>query len=287
MLIITKGLPGSGKTTWATAYVLDHPAGSVVRVNRDSLRQMLHAGRFKGRKTESVVVSVQLQMVETLLVQKLTVIVDDTNLNPSTEARLRELATRLGVQVTVEDFTDVSVEVCIAQDLKREHSVGERVIRRMHRQYLAQPVSYNPNPLLPHAVICDIDGTVAIMGNHRGPYEFSKVLDDEPNLPIIHLAQRLGENADLVFVSGRDDSCLDDTRRWIAEHLGFAHEEAVELYMRKTGDKRSDYIVKREIFEAHIAPRYCVDYVLDDRNSVVDMWRSLGLTVLQVADGDF
>jgi len=58
MLIITKGLPGSGKTTWATAYVLDHPAGSEVRINRDSLRQMLHAGRLKGRKTESVVVSV-------------------------------------------------------------------------------------------------------------------------------------------------------------------------------------------------------------------------------------
>jgi len=149
MLIITKGLPGSGKTTWATAYVLALAGGSAARVNRDSLRQMLHAGRLKGRKTESVVVLIQLEMVETLLAQKLTEIVDDTNLNPSTEARLRELATRLGAPVTVEDFTGVPVEECITRDLKREHSVGARVIRRMHRQYLAQPVRYNPNPLLP------------------------------------------------------------------------------------------------------------------------------------------
>ena len=27
--------------------------------------------------------------------------------------------------------------------------------------------------------------------------------------------------------------------------------------------------------------------VVDDRNKVVDMWRSLGLTVFQVADGNF
>jgi hypothetical protein len=27
--------------------------------------------------------------------------------------------------------------------------------------------------------------------------------------------------------------------------------------------------------------------VVDDRNKVVDMWRTLGLTVFQVAEGDF
>ena len=57
--------------------------------------------------------------------------------------------------------------------------------------------------------------------------------------------------------------------------------------MRKTGDNRKDAIVKREIYETHIKDKYQVDYVLYDRNQVVEMWRSLGLTCLQVADGDF
>jgi len=57
--------------------------------------------------------------------------------------------------------------------------------------------------------------------------------------------------------------------------------------MRKTGDSRKDSIVKREIFEEHIKGKYRIQFVLDDRNQVVEMWRQLGLTCLQVAEGDF
>jgi hypothetical protein len=57
--------------------------------------------------------------------------------------------------------------------------------------------------------------------------------------------------------------------------------------MRKYGDYRKDYVVKREIYEQLIAPDYDILCVLDDRNSVVDMWREIGLTCLQVAPGDF
>ncbi len=287
MLIITKGLPGSGKTMWTEAYVLDHPAGSVVRVNRDSLRTMLHADRFKEHKTENFVVDAQTQLIELGIAQGKDVIVDDTNLNPEVEAKLRAIGTRLKVPVRIQDFTHVSVSECIKWDLKRDRSVGEQVIRDMYRQYLMPIVRYEPDPTLPRAVICDIDGTVALMGEHRSAYDYSKVLDDQPNTPIIHLAQLLGENAELIFVSGREDICEPDTRQWIAQHLGFAYPHEIKLYMRQTGDNRSDAIVKQEIFEAHIAPWWCVNYVLDDRNQVVDMWRSIGLTVLQVADGNF
>lgn len=57
--------------------------------------------------------------------------------------------------------------------------------------------------------------------------------------------------------------------------------------MRKSGDMRKDSIVKREMFDEHIRGRYNVNFVLDDRNQVVELWRSMGLTCLQVADGDF
>lgn len=59
------------------------------------------------------------------------------------------------------------------------------------------------------------------------------------------------------------------------------------LHMRKTGDMRKDAIVKREIFDGEIKDYFFIEFVLDDRNQVVEMWRDLGLTCFQVADGNF
>ena len=73
------------------------------------------------------------------------------------------------------------------------------------------------------------------------------------------------------------------TERWL-ERYGIDYKY---IFMRAAGDSREDSIVKREIYEGRIAPKFNVKYVLDDRNRVVAMWRSLGLTCLQVADGDF
>jgi hypothetical protein len=57
--------------------------------------------------------------------------------------------------------------------------------------------------------------------------------------------------------------------------------------MRKTGDHRKDYVVKKEIHRKLIKPKYEVLFVLEDRNQAVNMWRQEGLTCLQVAPGDF
>lgn len=46
------------------------------------------------------------------------------------------------------------------------------------------------------------------------------------------------------------------------------------IFMRKEGDTRSDDIVKYEILKDKIVPRYYVEAVFDDRNRVVDMWRT-------------
>ena len=57
--------------------------------------------------------------------------------------------------------------------------------------------------------------------------------------------------------------------------------------MRSTGDHRNDAIVKQELYEQEIAGKYNVDFCVDDRDRVVDLWRSLGLTCFQVAEGWF
>lgn len=57
--------------------------------------------------------------------------------------------------------------------------------------------------------------------------------------------------------------------------------------MRPAGDTRNDAVIKEEIYQAEIAGKYNVEFVLDDRDRVVDKWRELGLKCLQVAKGAF
>lgn len=57
--------------------------------------------------------------------------------------------------------------------------------------------------------------------------------------------------------------------------------------MRPEGNNEKDSIIKRRMFDEYIRGKYYVDFVLDDRNQVVEMWRNMGLTCLQVAEGDF
>ena len=130
-------------------------------------------------------------------------------------------------------------------------------------------------------VLVDIDGTVALMGQ-RGPFDWNLVGGDIPNMPVIHVVRALSLWNTIAFVSGRDAVCHDETVGWLDEYVCVPGQ----LYMRPQGDFRKDAVVKREIFDANWKA-YDIRLVLDDRNQVVEMWRGLGLTCLQVAPGDF
>ena len=149
------------------------------------------------------------------------------------------------------------------------------------------------------AVIVDIDGTIAHMGSKeppdRRPYDWDRVGEDEPIIPIINLVSMFRTMGFvIIFVSGRDACCREATVKWLMTEgvsMDVGKEWALvdedQLFMRPKGNNEPDVIVKRKIYTDIIAPNYDVHYVLDDRNTVVKMWRDMGLTVLQVADGDF
>jgi len=59
------------------------------------------------------------------------------------------------------------------------------------------------------------------------------------------------------------------------------------ILMRKDGDFRHDTITKPESLAEAGIPLDNIAFVLEDRNSMVSHWRKLGLTCLQVAEGDF
>lgn len=139
-------------------------------------------------------------------------------------------------------------------------------------------------------VLCDVDGTVALMGKgeagRRRFYDWHRVGEDDPNQPIINLVNVLRAGGyPIVFVSGRDEVCRDATWTWLIRRR--VAEEGELLFMRARKDNRPDNEVKLEIYRREIEPRWPVAWVLDDRDQVVQMWRSLGLTVLQVAPGGF
>jgi hydroxymethylpyrimidine pyrophosphatase-like HAD family hydrolase len=136
-------------------------------------------------------------------------------------------------------------------------------------------------------VIVDIDGTISSKED-RGWYEYSRVMEDFPIERLVRLVKMLHANGiNLVFCTGREDSCMKQSIEWIKKHIFMNSDAPVEIYMRKTGDRRPDYVVKKEMYINQIEPRHKVWFVLDDRNSVVKMWREIGLTCLQVAEGDY
>jgi predicted kinase len=287
-LTMTKGLPGSGKSTWAKETVRKAQPGTVVRVNKDDLRMMLNDGVFKG-PNERRTVQARDFLAAGYLGKGVSVIVDDTNFNPNHEQRLRALASEHGAQFVVKDFTDVPLHTCINRDLKRSRSVGEAVIRKMYDQYLA------PKPLqapqydvdLPDSVLVDIDGTLAKMAD-RSPFEWDRVGEDSAHSDIVDLVLTLRQKggAEIIFVSGRDGKSRSQTAMWLRQYLGDWTVDA-PLLMRTAGDMRKDSVVKEEIYRRDILGKYNVWMVLDDRDQVVEMWRLLGLRCLQVAPGNF
>ena len=85
-------------------------------------------------------------------------------------------------------------------------------------------------------------------------------------------------------MSGREDNCLNVTVEWLRANDVPFHE----IHMRHSGDYRPDWIVKNELFQEHVAGKYNVHLVLDDRDQVIDLWRrKLELPTWQVADGNF
>lgn len=306
-LIATRGLSGSGKTTWAKSWVAAAPE-SRVRINRDDLRFMVFGSYWLGGDPvfENAITKIQHAAILAALKARKSVVVDDTNLRIKTLRELLKIAQSFDgrVQFRIQDF-NVSEEVAIQRDTKRiaakERGVGEDVIRAQFTRYFAggklpkldaefyEHISGRPVVLLeqdeslPHAWIVDIDGTLARMVG-RGPFDYHRVDEDEPVWHVIRLVQTLKAAGNtIIIMSGREDSCETLTREWLD-----VYEIPYDgIHMRATGDGRKDNLVKKELFDAHVANKFYIEGVLDDRDQVVKMWREMGLFVAQVAYGDF
>ena len=147
----------------------------------------------------------------------------------------------------------------------------------------------------PYAVIFDIDGTIADCNHRRYLVEgvdkdwkrFRSLAGDDTQSPMVcRLFRSFRDSAlyTIILVTGRYEEDRRLTESWLAWH---GLTQYADLHMRADGDSRPDYEVKLGIYKYLIEPHYDVKLVVDDRTSVVNMWRSLGLVCWQVAEGNF
>ncbi|MEI7999103.1 MAG: AAA family ATPase [Candidatus Omnitrophota bacterium] len=142
MILMLKGLPASGKSTYAKELV---DKQHFARVNKDDLRAMINNGKWSD-KNEKNIIKMRDMMIGRYTLSGVDVVVDDTNLDPKHEKQLRELAEKLNVAFCIKEFK-TSIEECLRRDEKRENPVGKKVIWRMYNQYLNNPKKHFPQGL--------------------------------------------------------------------------------------------------------------------------------------------
>jgi len=297
-IILTKGLPGSGKSTWAKDFVAKSN-GKAKRVNKDDLRAMIDNSVYS-KTNEKMILDVRDTLVDLFLTKGIeTIIIDDTNFEPKHFERMIEIKEQqrykysgekyLTTDITLEykDFLGVPLEECIQRDAKRANPVGEKVIRDMYNRYIAPTIPRNiGSNKKGNTIIVDVDGTIAHNNGHRGWFEWSKVGDDEPIIPVINLVQMYSDNGyRVIAVSAREGTaeCRELTKQWLWKY----NVPFDELYMRPEKDFRKDDIIKEEIYNTYIKGKYDIEAVIDDRDGPVSFWRSVGLRCYQVAPGNF
>lgn len=163
-----------------------------------------------------------------------------------------------------------------------------------HRRYLLSPHNcdycFDPDPYLRKNNMrsckeCNSTGEIKA----DWPEFYQLCVHDTPKWPVIDTLIALArQGADVWIWSGRSSEVMKETREWLQRYIPGDELEEVELCMRREGDYTPDEQLKAGWYDA------LTDYdqrrlvaIFDDRQKVVDMWRSKGLTCFQVAPGNF
>jgi predicted kinase len=287
-IIVNIGLPGSGKTTDTKAFLEIH--GDAMRVNRDEIRRMLFH-KWQGHK-EKVVTQIESAAIRSIILSGFDAIVDDTNLNPSTISKWKDLALELDVPL-VEKHYETPIETCILRDSLRagREKVGRAVIEGMALNYGLFP----PLPADKKVVIFDVDGTLADQTqrqkfiatkpkDYHSFYSYGNLLCDKPRDTIVSWAQNCHLDYMVIIVSGRpSDKACNATTDWLKMY-GVEYDH---LFMRAGGDFRDDTIIKQEILDKILKwiPKEQILFAVDDRPRVIRMWRENGICVYDVGEG--
>lgn len=296
-LILCRGIQGSGKSTFAKAWVAEDPEHRI-RINNDDIRNML--GPYWITNREPLVSEIKRNIVTNAMSRGYDIVIDNMNLNPK-EIKLWEDIVKQNNNDTVIsiytyeiEFKDffISLEECIRRDAMRPNPIGEKVIRETWKRYKhfiqTTEVERHVNNMKrftgkPKCVVIDMDSTVCFNVTKRpwyGEGAAEGMINDIPNTGVCDLIRTLQFDYSIVVATGRDTSQADVTKDWLAKQ-GI---NADEFYFRTHGDFRKGVEVKKEEIEA-ILEKYDIVAIFEDCEPIVQMYREMGLTVLQPNKG--
>lgn len=306
------GIPASGKDTWARLE-MDRNPGKYKRINKDLLRLMLDNDKFDF-KNEKFILKMRDRIIESALNGGYDVILTDTNfpIGGRHFKRMCEIAQRVGNVRVIGKFFDVSLKEALKRNTNSDRNpVPEDVIKKMYDKHVkggstgcedlffqkVEKIPYNED--LPDCVIFDLDGTLFHMNGKRGPFDWDKVDEDDVDENIKMLNDIISYYAEsnlimdnngkyapackIMIFTGRDGLAEEKTKECL-EINDIAYDE---MFIKGENDNRKDTVVKKEMYDENIKDKYNVICIFDDRQQIVDMWRDMGLTVCQVANGDF
>ncbi len=297
-IIITIGLPASGKSTWAEQQC--KKMKNTVRINKDLIREMLANNHSIDFENEMVLTTRDALLRKYIEMGK-NVIIDDTNFHERHTKSILKICDSYNKYINVRiQYFDTDVTTCVSRNQNRNNKVPDSVIEEMGKKYSGhrwseklnelrilcttfnnrELRSYNRDTSLSKCIICDLDGTLALIGD-RSPYDAAQCMKDTLNGPverILRLSEANNPDVKIILLSGRGSEHRAETEKWLALHdVWYDH-----LYMRKAGDSRQDRVVKYELFKEHIEPHYNVYMSIDDRPQMTKLWKELGIFCIDV-----
>lgn len=276
---ITKGLPGSGKSTWRKN---THP--DLAYTNKDELRLAYP------KATEKQIYEMHFELITAILRTGRDLVIDNTHLNPDTLNKTIKLVESFGYTAQVVDFTNIGYVECISRDGTRKGTsgyVGRDIILMMAMRAGLY------TKLKRDAWLFDIDGTLSDTSHrtHLLP-DWNAFFAAQHLDPIKKATKAIYQALDsdgytMICMSGRPDkqnntNYREVTRNWLSENA----LQPYMLLMREGSDKRPDDQVKESLYRKYIEPYFNVVGVVDDRMSVVRMWDKIGLSVFCVGNPD-
>ena len=281
-LTIMRGLPASLKSTTTRQMVKNY--GNAARVNRDDLRNMLYDGAWSVER-ERTVVAIEKAIVRVLLQSNIHTIVDDCNLTPSHFQLWKEVADENSAVINVHEMKS-DLHTLLARDRLRP---GKERVGRLVIENMALKAGYTEWSGLPISIF-DLDGTLANCshrqhfvrdGNHDWTGFFEAAVNDTINEGVHQWMRSLYHSGqtEVVIVTGRPDKYSVLVEDWLTRHEVRYHH----IFSRRNNDRRDDVLVKKDIVK--LMPMENIWFAVDDRPSVIRMWRSLGIKTYDVGEG--